>query len=74
MPAMQGSAAPIRESIDLRLSEVFNNESAVIMEVQDGAKEPIGPVHRPRKESSPIMPHHEDEEESQTKSQQPAVF
>ena len=74
MNVMQGAAAPIRESIDLRLSEVFNNESAVIMEVQDGTKESTGPVYRPRKESSPIMPHNEDDEDSQAKPQQQVVF
>ena len=54
---LKGQTAPIRESIDLRLSEVFKDDSQVIMEVQDGE----GGLHRPRQESSPIMLHEEEE-------------
>ena len=46
----------MRESIDLRLSEVFKNDSQVIMEVQDGDFSDAINIFRPqRKESSPII-------------------
>ena len=57
----KGQTATIRESIDLRLSEVFKDDSQVIMEVQDGE----GGLHRPRQESSPIMLHEEEEKKAQ---------
>lgn len=52
---------PVRESIDLRLSDVFRNDDQIIMEVQQDAEGGDIKIFKPRPELSNVMNSIEDE-------------
>lgn len=51
----QAAITPVRESIDLRLSDVFRNDNNIIMEVKQDAEGGEVKIFKPRPEQSTQM-------------------